>query len=127
MNMNKNTTIALVALIIVLSLTGWFYMKMRSVKPIQVFDSQTVVNQEAANDRSVGIEEYIKRNISGISAEAGYPEQVGGTYQVTDFKASKGSGTVSYEDGHNAYTAAFTYSTDKKGIVTVTSFTVSKK
>jgi hypothetical protein len=52
------------------------------------------------------------------------PEVLGGTFYVTAIEATDGSGTVSYEDGHNAYTADFTYSFRADGSVSVDSFTV---
>lgn len=67
------------------------------------------------------VEDYVRANISTLSPE---PEVLGGTFYVTDVEARGGAGTVSYEDGHNAFTADFTYSVDASGIVSVTSFTV---
>ena len=117
--------LAILVLVVILG-AGWYLYKHRAPK-IQIFDGQAAVRQLEANDRTVGIEEYVKRNIAGLSAEAGVVEDLGGTFQVTKFEASGGKGTVSYEDGHNAYTAEFTYTTDKKGVVTVNSFTAKKK
>jgi hypothetical protein len=123
--MKNNNLIAIIALAAVIA-GGSYLVWKRSQPQIQVFDGQEAVRQMEANDRTVGIEEYMKRNISGISAEAGYPEELGGTFYITQFEAHGGAGTVSYEDGHNAYTADFAYATDKKGLVSVTSFTVRK-
>lgn len=72
--------------------------------------------QEAA-----GIEDYIADNISTLSTA---PEVLGGTFYVTSIEAKDGSGVVSYEDGHNAYTADFTYSTNDSGSFSVDSFVV---
>lgn len=55
---------------------------------------------------SPDIEQYVRDNISTLSPE---PEVLGGTYYVTSIEAKDGNGVVSYEDGHNAYTADFTY------------------
>jgi hypothetical protein len=122
----KKTLIPIAILVVLLALGGWFYLKARQTSPIQVFDSQKAIEQEQANDRKVPIETYVTRNISGLSAEAGFPAVLGGTFQVTKIEAHGGAGTVSYEDGHNAYTADFTYKTDAKGLVSVTAFTVKK-
>lgn len=122
----KKNTISLILLAVLVAAGGWIYWQKRNAPGIQVFDSQRAIEQEEANDRSVPIDEYVKRNIGGLSAEAGYPEVLGGTFQVTHIESHGGAGTVSYEDGHNAYTADFTYATDKKGLVSVTSFTVRK-
>lgn len=123
--MNKNTTLGILALIVLIG--GGLYLYKNRAPKVQVFDGQAAVKQIEANDRTVGIEEYVKRNIAGLSAEAGSPGELGGTHQVTAFEASGGKGVVSYEDGHNAYTADFTYSTDSKGVVTIKTFVVRKK
>lgn len=68
-----------------------------------------------------GIEEYVADNISSLSPEAA---QLGGTFYVTRIDAKDGAGSVSYEDGHSAYTADFTYSLDDAGAVSVDSFVV---
>jgi len=70
-----------------------------------------------------GVERYIAENISRLSPE---PEVLGGTYYVTAIEAANGAGTVSYEDGHNAYTADFTYTQNADGTVSVTSFVIRR-
>jgi hypothetical protein len=67
------------------------------------------------------VEKYVTDNISKLSP---VHEQVGGTFYVTSIHAEAGAGTVSYEDGHNAYTADFTYSSDAQNTVRVDSFVV---
>lgn len=64
--------------------------------------------------------EYIKKNISILSPQK---EVLGGTFYVTQFiRTDRNSGIVEYEDGHNAYKAKVSFSSnDKKGI-TVISF-----
>lgn len=119
---NRNIIIA----VLVILIAGGLWLLFRPKQQIAVFDSQAAVKQLEANDRSVGIEEYIKRNISALSTEAGATEDLGGTFQVTKLDAKNGMGSVSYEDGHNSFTADFKYTTDKKGLVTLTSFTVRK-
>lgn len=74
------------------------------------------VPQELAN-----IGQYITENISSLSPE---PEVLGGTYYVTDIQTENGTGVVSYEDGHNAYTADFTYSVSAEGALSVDSFVI---
>jgi len=126
MNLDKKTLIPVAVLIVVIALGTWLFLRNREPQ-IVIFNSNDAVKALEASDRSVGINEYMKRNLSGFSAEAGYPGEVGGTFQVTSIEAKNGTGSVSYEDGHNSYTADFKYTTDKKGLVTVTSFTVRKK
>lgn len=67
------------------------------------------------------IEAYVSENISTLSP---VKEQLGGKFFVTDIEAHGGAGTVSYEDGHNAYTADFTYAVDEAGAPAVTSFEI---
>jgi len=62
------------------------------------------------------INQYIADNISRLAPE---PAQLGGTFYVTSIEATDGKGVVSYEDGHNAYTADFTYTIDP---ISITSF-----
>ena len=67
------------------------------------------------------IETFVRTNISTLSP---VHEQLGGTFYVTSIEAHGGTGSVSYEDGHNAYTADFIYSVSQDGKPSVTSFTV---
>jgi hypothetical protein len=71
--------------------------------------------------RYMDIETYVRQNISQLSPA---PEELGGTFYVTKLSAQNGSGTVEYEDGHNAYTADFTYEVSAEGKPTVLSFIV---
>ncbi len=70
---------------------------------------------------SVGIEEYVRAHISDLSP---VDPVLGGTFMVTDVVAANGAGKVSYEDGHNAHTASFTYTISATGVPSVTNFTV---
>lgn len=75
-------------------------------------------------ERATSVEQYITQNISTLSPEK---EQLGGTFYVTAIQARGETGTVSYEDGHNAYVADFTYETDAElSAVKITSFTIRK-
>lgn len=74
--------------------------------------------------RTMSIEEYVRQNISELSPE---PEVLGGTFYVTEIEAGNGKGVVSYEDGHNAYTADFTYTIEPEhGAITINSFVVRR-
>ena len=70
---------------------------------------------------TLSIEQTVRQNISTLSP---VQEQLGGTFYVTQIQANYGVGAVSYEDGHNAYTADFTYKTHASGEITITSFLV---
>ncbi|HVU06894.1 MAG TPA: hypothetical protein VHE10_03875 [Candidatus Paceibacterota bacterium] len=69
--------------------------------------------------KAMPIEDYVKLYISELSP---VKETLGGRFSVTDIEARGGAGTVSYEDGHNAYVADFTYSISDIGGVDVNSF-----
>lgn len=71
--------------------------------------------------RYMDIETYVTRNISTVSP---VKEQLGGTFYVTKIETREGKGVVEYEDGHNAYTADFTYTIEDTGKPSLTSFTV---
>ncbi len=64
---------------------------------------------------------YISKNISALSPEKA---TMGGTFYVTNITFDAGTGTVEYEDGHNAYTAEFAYEYSDSGEVEVTSFEI---
>ncbi len=83
--------------------------------------SVVIENREAANDP---VTSYLRDHISQLSP---VKEQLGGTFYITRIEMKNGAGTVEYEDGHNAYTADFTYTLDENGAVTVTSFTVREQ
>ncbi len=67
------------------------------------------------------IETFVKTNISSISPTEA---TLGGTFYVTAIETHGGSGTVEYEDGHNAYTADFTYEVSAEGKPTISSFII---
>lgn len=70
------------------------------------------------------IENYFKENISLISSEK---EVLGGKFYITDLKLNDGShGVVSYEDGHVAFIADFTYSISSDGKVQIPTFVIRK-
>ncbi len=69
----------------------------------------------------VSIDTYIKQNISHLSPK---PAVLGGTFYVVSVKAINGKGVVVYEDGHNAYTADFTYTSSDRTGYKITSFKI---
>lgn len=73
--------------------------------------------------KHMGIEAYVTAFISELSP---IKEQVGGTFFVTQIDITNAtSGTVEYEDGHNAYVADFTYTVDPETArPSVTSFRI---
>lgn len=70
------------------------------------------------------VENYLKENISTLSTEK---EVLGGKFYITDLKLNDGSsGVVSYEDGHVAFVADFTYMISPDGKLTINSFIIRK-
>lgn len=66
--------------------------------------------------------EYVRDNISELSPQK---EVLGGTFFVTKITVDNGTGTVEYEDGHNAFTADFTYTKDSAGAPLISTFVLS--
>ena len=75
--------------------------------------SSGVAQREAA-------EVYVREHITALSPELAV---LGGTYYVTEVSAEDGQGMVSYEDGHIAHKARFTYEVEN-GEVSITSFEI---
>lgn len=109
-------TILFIVLAGVLAIIGLFFLRgfQGGYRLVPATDS-------APSAAPMTIEEYVRQNISALS-----PEQavLGGTYYVTSIEAHGGAGTVSYEDGHVAHTADFTYSVDEQGRPSVQTFVI---
>ncbi len=102
----------IIAILVIVTLGYGIYTLINTETP-------PVVQNEPENQDSVIA--YISKNISSLSPEK---ETVGGTFYVTNITFDRGSGTVDYEDGHNAYTANFTYEFGVSGEVKITDFTL---
>lgn len=70
---------------------------------------------------SMTIESFVRSHIHDLSP---IKEQLGGTFYITAFTVHDATGSVSYEDGHNAYTSDFVYNIDMNGNISVQSFTI---
>ncbi|MHB1330676.1 MAG: hypothetical protein ACYCY6_01780 [Minisyncoccota bacterium] len=83
----------------------------------------TLRNQavEEPTSKLMSVESYVSQNISTLSPEK---EVLGGTFYVTDIQVADGKGTVSYEDGHVAFTADFTYTSSDLTGHNITSFVI---
>lgn len=104
----------LLTIIILVSLGyGLYYYSNTDTSPT---DSNSIVVEN--NDSVI---KYVSANISELSSEK---EVLGGTFYITNIVADAGTGTVDYEDGHNAYQANFSYSFDEKGKVQIDSFQI---
>jgi hypothetical protein len=83
---------------------------------VRLFERQ-LTDEEASQQ----VEDHIKANISSLSPEK---EVLGGTFYITKIEVKNNSGTVSYEDGHNAYDAIFTWNRNANGNIEITSFEI---
>lgn len=102
--------------IIVIGL-GFLLYTMLSPKDEEPVTSGSTSNQ----NRLMSIDNYVKLYISELSP---VPEVLGGRFYVTSIETKNGKGVVSYEDGHNAYTADFAYTSNEETGVSVISFVV---
>lgn len=110
---NKNTFLAGI-MVLLIGGALWFFLAQQTVAP-----SEPMPAKSETSSRVMNIESYVTANISSLSP---IKEQLGGTFYVTAIHAENGSGTVEYEDGHNAYVADFTYNIDEEAGITINSF-----
>jgi hypothetical protein len=110
---------ALVLMVILAALAAGFYYTRTTSVPITEVDDTPVGEQ----GRVMDIETYVSQNISQLSPEK---EVLGGTFHVTNIETNGGTGVVSYEDGHNAYVADFSYEINDETGITMKSFVVRK-
>lgn len=115
------TLLSLLAVVLVIG--GLFFFIRQRVDTDTVATSNNLGELATTTNATGTIEDYIRKNISSLSPEK---EVLRGTFYVTTIEAHGSSGTVSYEDGHVAYTADFTYTIDPNGKVTITSFKTRK-
>jgi hypothetical protein len=108
----KKIIIAIIAILLVI---GLIYILMDRE------ESGGQVDQSTTQNRVMPIENYVTLYISELSP---VPEELGGRFYVTHITTGSGKGTVKYEDGHNAYTADFTYSFEDNGAIKMESFKI---
>jgi hypothetical protein len=111
MNTKTNTLIVILAIVLIIGAVALTTYKKSDTQ-------ETVIPTPTP---TYTVESYVSENISTLSP---IKEQVGGKFFVTKIEASGGEGVVEYEDGHNAYTADFTYSTDENGNPKIETFKV---
>ncbi len=120
----KYTQIALVGVVVLVIFFGILFKDTYLVrKPDPVINEPVGKTSvvEIPAPKLMSIESYVTQNISELSP---IKESVGGTFYVTDIKAENGVGVVSYEDGHNAYTADFTYEMNDSTGIKITTFII---
>lgn len=116
--MKTSTKYILIILIIVIGLGLWFKSK---YLPAKVPEPIPQENTQGDAARYMDIESYVRNSITDISPVRA---TMGGTFYVTSISAQNGVGVVSYEDGHSAYTADFTYNVNSLGQPGIISFTI---
>lgn len=108
-----------ISIIIVLIAVGaTTYMWWPNIAPTDV---PTNPADEAPTSKLMSVETYVSQNITELSP---VKEQLGGKLFVTDIQVADGKGVVSYEDGHNAYTADFSYTSSDLTGHSITSFII---
>jgi hypothetical protein len=131
-NMHMHKHILIAGIVIILIAVGVFAISYdRAIAPTndEQVNSEGVEpvpnpsQENAGGDRMMDIATYVSLNISTLSPEAAV---LGGTFYVTEIRTEDGVGYVKYEDGHNAYVADFTYTTNETSGHVITSFTVRK-
>ena len=79
------------------------------------------IDGKVPQGKLMSVESYVSQNISELSP---IKEVLGGKFYVTQVEVLNGRGVVSYEDGHIAYTADFSYTSSDRTGHTITSFVV---
>lgn len=116
---NKARFYFLIGLIFIVLCGGaWFIV--RDLKEAQNTETPNSTTTEDGG-RYMDIESYVRYDISNLSP---IKESLGGTFYVTSLETHDGTGVVSYEDGHNAYTADFTYEISGIGQPLVRNFVI---
>lgn len=117
--------IALLALVVLaIGIGGYFaYDNNPTQEVVFVPDDTPRATFEPVTGKLMSVEAYVTQNISALSP---IKETMGGTFYVTEIEVEpeENKGTVKYEDGHNAYEAEFTYTSNDRTGHTITSFVV---
>lgn len=120
--MNKIALLA--AVIIAVAIGGYFAYSPKNPEtaPVPQPQEQTPISN-APQGKLMSVEAYVTQNISALSP---IKETMGGTFYVTEIEVEpeENKGKVKYEDGHNAYEAEFTYTSNDRTGHTITSFVV---
>lgn len=112
--MKKIVLITLLVIALLATGVGIFLMSKK--------DDVSPVVQSSTQNKMMSIENYVRTYISELSP---VEEVLGGRFYVTDIKTGNGKGKVSYEDGHSAYIADFTYSNESNGAIRIDSFVIT--
>lgn len=112
----------LVLVILAACLLAAWLVVLRADAPTEPAQQAAPTPATLTESARLAVEAYVRANISQLSPQ---PEVLGGTFYVTDITIREdGTGAVSYEDGHIALAADFTYSIDSLGQPHIDSFSV---
>lgn len=120
--MYKITLLALV--IIAVGIGGYFAYNSNTTEPAPA-PQETPATTGAPQGKLMSVEAYVTQNISALSP---IKETMGGTFYVTEIEVEpeENKGKVEYEDGHMAYEAEFTYTSNDRTGHTITSFVIQQ-
>ncbi len=107
-------------LVIIAIVVGGYFAYGRNTTP----DAETPDTEEPQG-KLMSVEWYVTQNISALSP---IKASMGGTFYVTEINVDPATrtGHVTYEDGHMAYEADFTYTSNDRTGHTITSFVVKQ-
>jgi len=116
----------IVALIVIIAIVagGYFAFGNNSThERVFVPEDTPQSSLEPSQGKLMSVESYVTENISALSP---IKETMGGTFYVTQIEVEpeEHKGHVKYEDGHNAYEADFTYTSNDRTGHTITSFVI---
>lgn len=97
-----------------------------SAKSATTTEDENVVEkklQDAPRGKIMSVEAYVTQNISTLSPAK---ETMGGTFYVTEIEVEpeNKTGSVKYEDGHNAFVADFSYTASDRTGISIDSFVI---
>lgn len=107
--------------VIVAALIIWGAIALARNQSERRASTNTATSTLETSGQSTSIEQYVRNNINELSPAS---TSLGGTFYVTEIQTNNGTGTVSYEDGHNAYTADFTYDSTLTGTSSIKTFEI---
>jgi hypothetical protein len=115
--------IAILLLAIALIVGGYFAYGKQSVPEADTISNEPPQQASGPQGKLMSVEAYVSQNISALSP---IKETMGGTFYVTEIEVEPEDrkGHIKYEDGHDAYEADFTYTSDDRAGHSITSFVV---
>lgn len=119
-DMTRNALLATAGIIALIGIGIYAATTQQAPAPVQETSAENI-----PNGKLMSVETYVTQNISALSP---IKETMGGTFYVTEIEVEpeQQRGNVKYEDGHNAYEANFTYTSNDRAGHTITSFVIQQ-